>query len=52
MHVAIGIKQDIVGFHIAMNNVLTVNVAECTSQFGNPESHRVFGEGLSRDVES
>jgi hypothetical protein len=52
MYVAIAVKENIVGLHISMNNILTMNVPQCAAQLGNPKADGFFGEGLSRYMES
>lgn len=52
MHVSLRIKQDIVGLDIAVHDALPVDVAQGTTQLGDPEADGVLGEGLARDVEA
>jgi len=52
MDMSIGIQEDIVGLDISVDDILGMHVSQGTSQFSNPESDRLFGECLSRDVES
>lgn len=52
MDMSIGIQEDIVGLDISVDDILGMHVSQGTSQFGNPESDRLFGKCLSRDVES
>ena len=49
---AIGVEENIVGLDVTVYNVLTVDVAQCASHFGNPEPYRLFGERLPRDVKA
>lgn len=46
------VQQDIIRLDIPVDDALFVNVFQCTSQLCNPESNGLFGESLSRNVES
>ena len=52
MDMAIRVEENIVRLDVAMDNALLVNVADGAAELGYPEAHRLFGEGLSRDVET
>lgn len=45
------VQQHVVGFEIAMNDTLRVDVLQSTAQLGNPKSHRFLSETFPRDME-
>jgi hypothetical protein len=50
--VAIGVEEHVVGFDVAVDNVLAVDIAQGTAQLGYPETDSFFCESLSGNVES
>lgn len=52
MNMSIGIQENVVGLDVSVDDILGVHVSQGASQFSNPESDRLFGKCLSRDVES
>lgn len=49
---SLSIEKDIVWLDISVDDILAVNIAQGTAQFGYPEPDGFFGEGLSGDVKS
>lgn len=52
MDMSLSIEKDIVWLDISVDDILAVNIAQGTAQFGYPEPDGFFGEGLSGDVKS
>lgn len=52
MDMSLGVEKDIVWLDVSVDDILTVDIAQGTAQFGYPESDGFFGEGLSGDVKS
>jgi hypothetical protein len=52
MDMTFRIQQHIIRLDVSMYNALVMYISQCASQLGNPEFHRVFGKGLSRDMKS
>lgn len=52
MNVSISVQKNIVWLDVSVDDVLAVNIAQGATKLSHPESHRFFGERLSRDVES
>lgn len=52
MDMPLGVEKDIVRLDVSMDDILAVDIAQGTAQFGYPESDGFFGEGLSGDVKS
>lgn len=52
MDVAIGIQENVIWFHITMDDALAVNIAQGAAQLGDPESHGLLCECLPGNVES
>jgi hypothetical protein len=52
MHHAVRVEQHIVRLYIAVHDALLVDVAHGAAKLGDPEAHRLLGEGLARDVEA
>ena len=52
MHMPTLVQEHVVWLHIPMDDPLRVDVLDGASQFGDPESYRVLGKGLSGDVEA
>ncbi len=52
MNVTISVKEHIVGFYVAMDNVVAMNITQSTSKLRYPEADRIFGKRLSRNVKS
>jgi hypothetical protein len=52
VHVAVGVQQHVVRLYIAMDDALAMDISESTTELSNPEPYSVFGERLSRNVES
>lgn len=51
MDVTIGIEENVVWFDITVYDALAVYVSQSTAQLSYPESHGVFCESLSGNVE-
>lgn len=52
MDMSLSVEKDIVWLDISVDDILAVNIAQGTAQFGYPEPDGFFGEGLSGDVKS
>jgi hypothetical protein len=52
VHMAIRIKEYVVGLDVSVDDILTMDISQCTAEFCNPETYGLFGEGLSRNVKS
>ena len=52
MDMSLFVQQDIVRFHVTMDDALGMNVPQGTAQFGDPKAHCVLGETFAGDVEA
>lgn len=52
MDVAISIQEHVVRLDIPVYDILSVDISQGASQLGYPKPNRIFGECLSRYVES
>ena len=52
VNMPVSIQQHIIRLDVPVYDVLSVYISYCATELGNPESDRLFGEGLSRYVES
>lgn len=52
VNVALRIQQDVVWFHISVDNALIMDVAQSAAKFGDPEADGRFGEAFSGYVEA
>jgi hypothetical protein len=52
VHVAIRIEEYVVGLHVSMDDILTMDISQCTTEFCNPETDCFFCKGLSRNMKS
>lgn len=49
---SLGVEKDIVRLDISVDDILAVDIAQGTAQFGYPEPDGFFSKGLSGDVKS
>lgn len=52
MDMAVRVEQDVVGFDVAVYNVLLVDITKGTTQLRDPEADGIFAEGFARYVEA
>lgn len=52
VNVTIGVKEHVVGFYIAMNNVVAVNITQSAAKLGYPEANCIFSKCFSRNMKA
>jgi len=52
MDVAVGVEEDIVGFYVAVDDILVVDVLQGAAELGYPEANGVLGKSLAGNVKA
>jgi hypothetical protein len=52
VNVAVGVQEYVVGFNIAVDNVVAMNISQSTAQLCYPKADCILCKGFSRNVEA